>query len=98
MTTCARTAYSATENSARRGSTYAHQVVRDRGQLVERRLVGEDRQPAIDLHRVGRDDLGAEQLGQRDGDLGLAQAGRPEQRDDLMPRRQPQAMSQPASP
>jgi len=48
---------------------------------LRRRLVGEDRQAAVHLHRVGDDDLGAQALRQRHGDLGLAEARGAEQGD-----------------
>ena len=57
-------------------------VVRDAGQLVGGRLVGEDRQPAVALHGVGGHDLAAEALGQRDGHRALARGRRPEEGDD----------------
>ena len=46
-----------------------------------RRLVRQDRQPAIDLHGVRGDDLGAEPVGERLGDRGLARRRRPEDGD-----------------
>jgi hypothetical protein len=59
----------------------AHQMMRRPGEQLAAGLVGDDRQPPVELHRVGRDDLGVERLGQGDGDLALAHAGRPEQGD-----------------
>ena len=47
-----------------------------------RRPVREDRQAVVDLHRVGRDDLGREQLRDGRGDLRFPAGGRPEQADD----------------
>ena len=49
------------------------------------RLVRQDRQARVDLHRVGGDDLRPEALAQSDGDLGLAEAGGAEQGDDRGP-------------
>ena len=69
------------------------------GQLPGAGLVGDDREAPVDLHGVGRHDLGVQRFGERHGDLGLAHAGGPEQGDDRRaPPAQPQAWSQPASP
>ena len=51
-----------------------------------RRLVREDRQTAVDLHRIGGDDLGSELLGEPLGDCALARRGRSVQRNNLHPR------------
>jgi uncharacterized membrane protein YbhN (UPF0104 family) len=66
-------------------------VLRDRGLVVEppdpdeprgqARLVREDRQPSIDLHRVRRDDLGLEPWEESLGDGALSRGGGPEDRD-----------------
>ncbi len=45
-------------------------------------LVREDREPAVDLHRVGRNELGRDSLGNRLGDGGLARRGRAENGED----------------
>ncbi len=65
------------------------EVVARSGALGLVRLVGDDRQPRVDLHRVGDDNLRAEPLGQPDRDLRLAQRGRPEQRDQRRLRHRP---------
>ena len=44
-------------------------------------LVREDRQAAVDLHRVGGDELGRDALGERGRDVALAARGRPEDRE-----------------
>src|SRR5207245_5868863 len=41
-------------------------------------LVREDRKPAVDLRRIGRDQLGRNSLADRLGDRTLARGGRPE--------------------
>ena len=46
------------------------------------RAVREDRQAVVDLHRVGRDDLGRDQLRHGRRDVRLPARGRPEQADD----------------
>ena len=52
-----------------------------------RRLVGEDRKPAVDLHRVGRYDLRAEAVRDRFRDGALSRGGGTEDRDDLHAKR-----------
>jgi hypothetical protein len=66
-------------------------VVRDRAFLVEAEvpdepglgLVGQDRQPAIDLHRIRGYELGRDQAGDFLGDGALARGRRPEDREDV---------------
>ena len=73
--------YSATEPSWL-GSHTATRWCATRSRSAARRLVGQDRQPAVELHRVARDDLAAEHVGQLERDGALARGGGPEDRDD----------------
>ena len=59
-------------------------------------LVGQDRQPAIDLHRVRGDELGGDPAGELLGDGALAGRGRPEDREDVR-RQRPRAARRAAS-
>ena len=56
--------------------------MRDAAPLVLRQLGGADVHAAVDLHRVGVDDLAAEALGEVEGEVGLAGRGGPDDRDD----------------
>ena len=49
--------------------------------LFERRFSRADIEVPVDLHAVGAHDLAAEALGERDGELGLAGRGRPDDHD-----------------
>ena len=66
----------------------AEQPVLEPRPLLRRRGAREDLQPAVELQRVGGDRhrvlaaLAAQALGHRDGDGGLADAGRAEDRDE----------------
>ena len=65
-----------------------HEAVLERGALGGRGHAGERLQARVDLQRVGRHRDGilparAQQLRERDGDGGLADAGRAEQGEDL---------------
>ncbi len=62
------------------GVDYVDQVMRGGGALGGSRLGGADVHMAVDLARVGRDDLAAERLGQRDRQGGLAGRGRADDR------------------
>ena len=53
-----------------------------RRELAGLGLIGDDREPAVDLHGVGHDDRGAEARGEHGGDGGLAERRRPEQGQD----------------
>ena len=48
-----------------------------------RGLVGQDREAAVDLERVGGNHLGSEPVGEALRDLGLAGGGRPEDGENL---------------
>jgi len=61
---------------------HGDEMVRDPLAVGRGRLVGQDRQPAVELHRVARDDLAAEHVGQLERDGALARGGGPEDRDD----------------
>ena len=55
---------------------HRHQVMRRAGDLGGLRLVRQDRQAAVELHRVARDDLAADPLGQLERDRALARRRR----------------------
>ena len=57
-------------------------VVRDAVALPDRHLGGPDVHAPVELRRVGADDLAAEPLGERDGEVGLAGRRRPDDTDD----------------
>ena len=61
------------------------QVVRDAAALGGRQLGGADVHAAVDLHRVGVDDLAAEPLGEVEGQPGLARRGGADDGDDRGP-------------
>jgi hypothetical protein len=62
-------------------------VVRDLGAQRAARLGGADVEAPVHLHRVGAHDLGARAAGDLAGELGLAGARRPDDRDDPRLRR-----------
>ena len=57
-------------------------VVRDAVPLLGRHLGGADVHPAVELRGVGADDLAAQPLRERDGEVGLAGGGRADDSDD----------------
>jgi hypothetical protein len=65
----------------------ADQVVRHAGQIGRWRLGGADFQPAVDLARVGRDDLAVQRLGQTESEVRLPHSGWSDYQQD---RRTPQ--------
>ena len=82
-------------------------VLADRALAVERPdadepragvLVRQDRQAAVDLHRVGGDELGRDPLRDRLGDGRLARRGRAEDREDARRDRLRASSSQPSRP
>ena len=58
------------------------EVVRHPGALGERRLGGADVEPAVDLQRVGVDDLSAQSLGESERQRALSRCGRTDDGDD----------------
>ena len=60
---------------------HVEQVVGDAAALGGGELRRTDVHAAVDLHRVGVDDLAAEALGEVEGEVGLAGGGGPDDRD-----------------
>src|SRR5512132_4250372 len=61
---------------------HVEEVMRDPGPLCRGRLGRADVHPAVHEHRVDRDDLGAEELGDRDPRLRLARGRRTDEREE----------------